>query len=106
MLIRSPVLILVFCIVACLGLHNHAQEVQQTTSPVNFNGGPLYAWPAYVCMTGTATPLFAGEVISNRPFVAQSSSTAAATTSVPSPAVTTGWSNSVNLPVSPAPGGC
>lgn len=86
-----------------------AQEVQDTS--VNFNSGPLYAWPAYVSITQVAIPVYAGEVISNQPFQAVASVTPRSGTTIQNsttvaPQPTSGWTGSVNVPFAPAPGGC
>ena len=75
------------------------QESQQ--SGVNFNSGTLYVWPAYVSMPHSVHSFCIGELLSNRPFTMPSRTT------VRKVAVKqTGWSSSINLPVSPAPGQC
>ena len=86
-----------------------AQEVQETS--INYSG-PLYAWSAYVSLTHVAVPVYAGEIIANRPFqqVANATPRAGRTTiqnsTTVAPQPTSGFTPSVNLPIVPSPGGC
>ncbi len=112
MLNRSLMILIAWFAVAACPADGPAQEVVRQEASVNLNQGPLYVWPAYVSMTHSASPIFVGEVISNRPFqlhamhrqLTQSANSAATTVRTSQPG--TSWTGAVTLPFSPPPGGC
>ena len=80
-----------------------AQEMER--SSINFNSGVLYSWPAYVAFQGGGA-ICIGEIITNRPFVMASRTTVRTVSRSKTSTSPSTYTNSVNLPLRPAPGGC
>ncbi|MDG2012611.1 MAG: hypothetical protein P8J33_03850 [Pirellulaceae bacterium] len=80
-----------------------AQEIER--SSVNFNSGVLYSWPAYVALPG-GTAFCIGELITNRPFTMASRTTVRTVSRGNTDSSASTYTNSVNVLLRPAPGGC